>query len=631
MIVLLVNAARRLLWSAAAVLFGVLLYSLTRIPNVPLVVAAALFVMAGVAAWMPAPALTAVVLLVPVASWLGRTWNGAVAWPEAVALAFLAGYACRYALSRRHASEVVVAVAIETTIAVVVASIGVQILLLNSTVGFAALNSRLAEMLTLEYFIGQVGFEGTHAGMRLIEGLLLAHASLSVTRANPRFGPLVLKTAVIAAAIASSLNLLRVWQGAARTDSPVSTFFHYLATIRFNTHYGDVNAAGSYFAMTVLAALGLAREASPWRWGAFAGFIALSLILSGSRTAIAAAVPAALFVWWLNSKEGNQRLPLKRTTKIAAGVVVTICMAATYLLLVRNDTPSSIALRIRAEFAAVSLRMLYTRPLFGVGVGQFPARLQEFASTGLMEVYPKTQENAHNNFLQILAELGLVGFAAFMWVLLAAARAILPLLRKVPSSPVHLHLSAGLLTFVLTWLGGHPLLIDAPAFTFWLLLGAAAGFGPAPAAEHVPRHTRWVAAALVIATIASVPIRARQELGIANLEHMAIGLSRWQHGGDNVDYRMAGRASTVFIPSDAKVIALPLRAAQAGELRVDIYMEGRLVNALDVPSDAWRVLDLQVPRRDNGGRFRALELRIPGATTVEGQSLLMVGKLQPHW
>ena len=642
----LLDAGRRLLWAAAAAVFTLLLFSVFRIPSVPAFVSTALFALAAATIWRPAAALAVVALLVPIAAWTGRTWNGSVGWPEVVVVAFLAGYAGRQTFTRRVQPSGGQVLAIHTMVAIVAASITVQLLLLNSTVGLDALESRIAEMVSVEYFVGQVGFEGTHAGMRLIEGLLLAHAGQSLARLDVSFAPLILRVAVAAAAIASSLNLWRVWLGALRLESPLTAFLHYLTTIRFNTHYADVNAAGSYFAMTLLAALGLSREGRGWPWALMAGAITLSLILSGSRTAVVAALTAVALVGWLRSRPKSAvRAAWSPGARVAAAVLLLAAFAGLYLLLVRNITPSTLALRIRAEFASISLHMLATRPLFGVGIGQFPARLEEFASPALMAVYPKAQENAHNNFLQILAELGTVGFAAFICVLVAFAAPIVRFLRQGPSSPTNAGAISGLFAFVLTWIGGHPLLIAAPSASFWLLLGVFAGYASVrtlvdPAGERATR-SRWqipsraargAAAVVILCAAGSVPIRARQALGIANLEHTGIGVSAWQTSGEEVPYRFVGLKSTVFAPSAARAVELPLRSAvPERDLQVEIYVDGRLADAIVVPADTWRTLNLQLPNRDDRRRFRAVELRVRNPPLDRDAELLMVGKVRPHW
>ena len=93
-----VNAAR-IGWAACAGLFLLLLSSLFRAPDVPLA-GAALLAFSLFAAVRPGIALLAVAAVVPIAAWTGRQWSGAVAWPETVVIAFLAGYAARNAFAR---------------------------------------------------------------------------------------------------------------------------------------------------------------------------------------------------------------------------------------------------------------------------------------------------------------------------------------------------------------------------------------------------------------------------------------------------------------------------------------------------------------------------------------------------
>ena len=100
----------------------------------------------------------------------------------------------------------------------------------------------------------------------------------------------------------------------------------------------------------------------------------------------------------------------------------------------------------------------------------------EFGSPELLRIFPRAgSENAHNNFLQILAELGLVGFAIDRLAARARGHACEGVPARRSRRSPSLGNRGGLAAFVLTWLAGHPLLLDEPAFTFWVMLGAAAG------------------------------------------------------------------------------------------------------------------------------------------------------------
>jgi len=128
----------------------------------------------------------------------------------------------------------------------------------------------------------------------------------------------------------------------------------------------------------------------------------------------------------------------------------------------------------------------------------------------------------------------------------------------------------------------------------------------------------------------SVPVRARQDVAASNLEHAGIGLSIWHHGDDGVRYRLAGAAATVFIPANARMVTVPLRAAGTTDLsQVELRLDGRLANVTAVPHDRWLNLKLVLPGSTDGLRFRRLDLQVLEARSVP-MPILRIGKVEPR-
>ena len=88
-----------------------------------------------------------------------------------------------------------------------------------------------------------------------------------------------------------------------------------------------------------------------------------------------------------------------------------------------NQKSWLIAANVRLGLVQTAARMIASRPAFGIGLAEFSRRSGEFSSPELLAAFPPAvHENAHNNFLQVTAELGLAGGAAFVWLLAAALR-----------------------------------------------------------------------------------------------------------------------------------------------------------------------------------------------------------------
>ena len=189
----------------------------------------------------------------------------------------------------------------------------------------------------------------------------------------------------------------------------------------------------------------------------------------------------------------------------------------------------------------------------------------------------------------------------------------------------------GLIAFVLSWLGGHPLLIDQPALTFWLLVGVACGWATAVAPPVPSRaQTTWFVGILVGVVAISIPWRFVQERANFDLEHRGIGLSsHWQPEVDGVRYRLAGATSAVFVPSAAQSLVIPLRSVrEQPQLRVELRLDDRPADVVTLTNDRWHYLRLHMMRERNPPRFRRLELRASGASG--DAPVLMIGKVEPR-
>ncbi len=618
----------------ASVLFLALFVSLLRTPQVPGFVAAGWFALAVVSAIRPERGLLALAASVPIAAWLGRQWQPAVAWPETLVVAFCLGYCARRATHRtgeRPAASDELTAPFVLFVAIVAASLAVQLLVDAWRFGNATVAADLRALFDSTYFVTSVTFDPVDAAMRLLESAIVLRAAATTARDVAGFGQRAAAWVVCGASAASALNLLRLWEAAARLESPLPAFARYLMTQRLNIHYADVNAAGSYFVLALFAAIGLTLVPKGRAWFLSIVLVGSSAWIAGSRLAMMTGLLAILL------PAGARAMRIRRggvrgtTLAVAALVLALLSATAAYLVPERGNQQSAItAVQVRWELAQTSVRMAASAPLFGVGVGRYYSRSGEFSSPELLRIFPPAiHENAHNNFLQILGELGIVGLAALVWLLVTAVRLSARLLRANVHDPVRWGLVTGLFAFVLSWLGSHPLLIDEPAITFWLVLGVVCGWSLSGTTARTPRRSIAIAGAVVILAAASIPFQVGRQRADYNLDHRGVGLSAWQDAVDGVRYRLAGTTSAVFIPSQAQTITMPVRLVRgASAVRLHLTLDGRPADIVSVEPDRWQPLRLHLPQ-GRAPRFRRLEIRVENAP-ADSAPILMFGKIEPR-
>jgi hypothetical protein len=336
-------------------------------------------------------------------------------------------------------------------------------------------------------------------------------------------------------------------------------------------------------------------------------------------------------------------LAVRRRVVIAAVLALVVAAAATAYLLPHRATQRSAndALRVRYELSLTAVRMLATAPVFGVGVGNFFNLSGQFVSPELLALFPPAaRENAHNYYVQLLAELGIAGVAAYGWLAWIGGRRAARLFGHTASPPPwQWGIAVGIAAFALTCLGGHPLLIDEPAFTFALLAGTVVGCGSAvrvaPSAAAGDGLTAGrtgparLGAMLVMLLLATIPLRWYSGRAAMDLSEVAFGLTGWYPGRDGVTYRLAGRTSRIYLPAGYKAITIPLRATEPhGEVELVIRVDGAIVERKRIGTGAWQVIGLPLPPSSSSARFRALDLEV--VTPVLTPRVLFIGRITPH-
>ncbi len=157
--------------------------------------------------------------------------------------------------------------------------------------------------------------------------------------------------------------------------------------------------------------------------GIAAAVMAGTIFLSGSRGGMLAFVVeigllSVLVVW----RQKNRKLTLALATFLAIGVGLVLWLGgselAKRLATIHADTRTELSGGTRLDIDRDGLRMFAAKPVLGWGLGTFP------------DVYPQFRSfhtnffinEAHNDYLQLLVEMGALGFATMIWFLWALYR-----------------------------------------------------------------------------------------------------------------------------------------------------------------------------------------------------------------
>ena len=614
-------AARAKVGPAAPLAFGIALFLLVPLSSaadldrVPLVVPAALGLLVALSARRPGHGLVVLSALIPVSGWMGQGLDlPALRMAETLVLAVLAGVLPGLGLDSRSGAAGGSALPkglwpLAFLLAAAAAASNVlewRLAQVGAPATFPGLAELVRSLSATYLYRDTVPLQGLVDAALLIEGVALLLVVLECSRRQPELPRRLAVAALAGAACVALVNLSAVAARVASSSVPLEEVVWYIGGVgRPSGHVTDLNAAGSYFLLMALTGIGLTFAGG--RRLAYAGAplslaAGASFWLAGSRTAVAAAliVCAGALTWRCRKPKSTRRRRIILGAAVLAAVALPIAVLWAYPGRGGLDGALTSA-RIRVDFVATSLRMWATDPLFGVGAGRYYGMSERFMGPFIQDL---GRENAHNNFLQIGAELGLVGFLGFLGLLIAGARPVRDALRfrDSPPEPLLAGASAGVAAYLVTCLAGHPLLTPETAYPFWIMTGAVVALAQRRSAPSTVSLRRCVATGVAISLFFVGTADPRVDAAVrdaAARRDARSGAFAWEiEPGAGRRFRWIGPRAAFFIPGSEEVVPLPLRAPHASRGRpvtVDVAVDGKHVARIPLFHGAWVELPLRLP------------------------------------
>jgi O-antigen ligase len=408
---------------------------------------------------------------------------------------------------------------------------------------------------------------------------------------------------------------------------------------RINATFTDVNTLGSHMAAMCVVAVAVACV-SRWprsRAAALVAAVAMgaACVCTASRSAWVATV-AGLGVYLATGLHlGLWQTSAVRAALVRRGlaglavllVVGTLALAgyATYadvrhinqrsyvdtlLYTLNARIPLDERLKGRLVLWDTAARITVERPWTGIGIGRFYKDITLHAASP--ERLPRPQENAHNYFLQLPAEMGVPTLIVWLTLIGVMLRGGWRATRHV-ADPFGRHMAAAgvgaTVAFLVTCLAGQPLLLREGQLTFWLAAALAVG--------HEVRH--WPGGGIRARTILLVaalgigvwtPWRAVAEQNRVDLARYPAGLYAAETAADGSTFHWSAAKATLFVPEGATQVDLTLRSVAPMSQAVDIIVDGQAVDRVPLDDHAWRDLRYLLPRHVARGRFHRIELRV---------------------
>ena len=243
-------------------------------------------------------------------------------------------------------------------------------------------------------------------------------------------------------ALGTLFAAIGIWQAHTRTlffGRDVEVANAYTSFFRVTSLFKDPSLYGRYLVVpiAVLLVAILVRRGRTLDWvvaTAFVAFLFVGLFYSYSQSSFVALFVVTFAVAVVGA-DGRTRIVL-----LACALVATLAAAGVAGASIGGRSAKDVTSG-RSRLVTVTLDAFRERPVAGVGVGGQPRASSEIVRKG-----SPSRNASHTSPLTVLAELGVIGFALYLWLLAATAWALMLVSRT--DRTFALGLGAGLLALL---------------------------------------------------------------------------------------------------------------------------------------------------------------------------------------
>jgi len=472
---------------------------------------------------------------------------------------------------------------------------------------------------------------GVEAAWRLWNGIVLYHLAVAAFSFAPARRPLLVAMglSVFPVAIYGVLQVMGIdFLLLARRGVPVSSL-------------GNTGFVAEYLVAALPIALGLTVKGG--RAHLFAACVILGIIhllLTESRAGwLGIALAFGILILSPRSvfRGDAARLRLRRLGLVSFVVVLALAflvpdLGSTSLARLRSIVdPTQASARVRLLIWRSALDLVVQHPLLGVGLGNFEFAYAEVRSVEEWHLSRReVVDDAHNEYLHLTVETGLVGLAAFLWFLTRAARLARNLLRSAAMREQALP-AIGSLAGLLLYAGfGFPFKNPTSSAYWWVLLGYLSVLDlETDQRTSSMLHPLWVRASAVLHAALAVLLVFGSFLADLHLGRVQVLSRAGKDAEADAEYQSALRLYPPLIWTHR------LRSLVHDDRRMFPLLASEYERRLrSQPNDAWLLAELgglygALGRQDEAKTLlrRAIALR-PGLPTAHenlGTALLLSG------